>query len=83
MKQDLLNFLYDINNLPSDSNISLSYQDELDVELPVSFIRMVLLYGLDYINYYDDISSSSSLSSINTNKDSDTSMNNGTDSDTD
>lgn len=54
MKAELIQFLANTESVSSSEDVILTC-DKYELSLPVTFVRMVLLYGMEFIEYYDSL----------------------------
>lgn len=50
---DINTFLHNTKNAPGNDIVTLHYSS-FELNLSVSFVRMLLIHGLDYVEYYQD-----------------------------
>lgn len=53
MDKEIDSFLHNTENAPGINIVTLHYPP-VELKLPVSFVRMLLIYGKDYVEYYHD-----------------------------
>lgn len=52
MHKEIIDFLSKTERITREETVTL-HCDEYELSLPVPFIRMLLIHGLDYVEYYN------------------------------